>query len=162
MNGSGIGTVAVLLLGGLAYGRAALVEGQEREPVSPDPDLAAEVARLDSALFAAFNDHDLVALMSYFSRDLEFYHDQDGLISYDEVRRGFRSLFEADNGLRRDLVPGSSSVYPVPGFGAIQTGAHRFCHLENGRQDCGTFEFTHVWRRDGGRWRIARALSYGH
>jgi hypothetical protein len=39
---------------------------------------------------------------------------------------------------------------------------HRFCHEEGGRQDCGSFAFTHVWHQVAGRWQIARVVSYGH
>ena len=44
----------------------------------------------------------------------------------------------------------------------MEVGSHRFCHLENGKQDCGVFEFAHVWKEDAGRWRVTRVLSYGH
>jgi hypothetical protein len=30
------------------------------------------------------------------------------------------------------LVPGSLEVYPIPGYGAMQIGAHTFCHIEDG------------------------------
>jgi hypothetical protein len=61
----------------------------------------------------------------------------------------------------RHLVPDSLHVHPVPDYGAIQLGAHRFCHDENGKEDCGIFQFIHVWQKLGGRWRTTRVLSYG-
>jgi hypothetical protein len=59
-------------------------------------------------------------------------------------------------------VAGSLDVHPVPGYGAIQIGEHRFCHDENGHEECGVFGFTHVWRDVDGQWQIVRVLSYGH
>lgn len=50
----------------------------------------------------------------------------------------------------------------MPGFGAMQFGEHRFCHTENGKPDCGTFRFAHVWRKEGETWKLSRVLSYGH
>lgn len=121
-----------------------------------------EVARQDSALTATFNAHDLTAMMELFDEDLEFYHDQEGLQSREDVRRGFASLFAKGDGIRREVIAGSLEVFPVPGYGAMQIGSHRFCHMEGGREDCGVFDFAHVWKREDGRWRIVRALSYGH
>ena len=121
-----------------------------------------EIAEQDAAMFAAFNAGDVSSLMAFFSEDLEFYHDKDGLLSYGKVRAGFSRLFAQNMGLRRELVPGTLKVFPVPGYGAIETGSHRFCHMENGKQDCGVFEFTQVWQKKDGRWQVTRELSYGH
>ena len=66
-------------------------------------------------------------------------------------------------GLVRTLIPGSLKVYPVPGYGAIQEGEHRFCHPVDGGQDCGTFQFVHIWRESAsGNWQLTRVISYGH
>jgi ketosteroid isomerase-like protein len=127
-----------------------------------DPALRAEIARMDKAMFDAFNGHDANALMALFSEDLEFYHDKEGLVRYEAVRNGFTSMFAQNNGIRRDLVPGSLEVYPIGTYGAIEIGAHRFCHVENGKNDCGVFKFLHVWRKAGDRWQVTRVVSWGH
>ena len=117
---------------------------------------------MDAAMFDAFNAHDVDRLMTLFTDDLEFYHDSGGLESYAEVTNGFRTLLGRNDGLHRELVPGSLEVYPIRGFGAIEIGAHRFCHKENGRDDCGTFKFLHVWQQKEGSWKVRRVISYGH
>jgi ketosteroid isomerase-like protein len=127
-----------------------------------DPALHAEIGRMDKAMFDAFNAHDADALMALFSEDLEFYHDKDGLVRFEAVRKGFTSMFAQNNGIRRDLIPGSLEVYPVGTYGALEIGAHRFCHVENGKNDCGVFKFLHVWRKTGDRWQVTRVVSYGH
>lgn len=129
-------------------------------PPLPDP-VAVEIAKMDAEVSAAFNAHDLGRLMALFSEDLEFYHDAGGVQSYAQVSAGFQDLFAKNNGIRRDFV-GTMRVYPIPNHGAMQIGAHRFCHVENGKNDCGTFEFSTVWRQRDGKWQMTRVLSYGH
>jgi hypothetical protein len=73
-----------------------------------------------------------------------------------------RSTAKNDNGLKRELVPGTLEVYPVRDYGAIEIGSHRFCHDENGKQDCGTFKFMHIWKKTGNEWKITRIISYDH
>jgi len=121
-----------------------------------------EVRILDDRLSEAFNAHDVDAVMTLFSQDVEFYHDIEGLQSFGQIEEASRGLFAKDNGIRRELVPGTLRVYPVPNFGAIELGTHRFCHEENGESDCGTFEFVHVWRRQENNWKLVRVVSYGH
>lgn len=120
------------------------------------------IAQLDAEMFTAFNAHDIPKLMGYFTPDLEFYHDKGGLAGYAQTRQGFTQISQQSPDIRRELVPGSLEVYPVPGYGAIEVGAHRFCHRENGKLDCGTFKFTMLWRQQAGVWRVARVVSYGH
>jgi hypothetical protein len=116
---------------------------------------------MDDSLSAAFNAHNTNALMSLFATDLEFYHDTQGVQNYEAVSAGFRSLFASSSDIRRERV-GALEVYPVRGYGAIEVGAHRFCHTERGRRDCGTFKFVQLWRHDTSGWKIARVVSYGH
>ncbi|GAB2953697.1 hypothetical protein GCM10027048_18650 [Hymenobacter coalescens] len=96
---------------------------------SVDRALHATIAQRDSALFAAFNRYDLEQLKTYFAEDLEFYHDKGGLTNYAQTMEGFRRMFEQAraNGLQRQLVPGTLEVYPLKGYGAVETYQHRFC-----------------------------------
>jgi hypothetical protein len=64
--------------------------------------------------------------------------------------------------LRRDLVKGSLEVYPVKDYGAIETCLHKFCHVENGKDDCGTFKNVMVWQKKDGQWKVTRVISYDH
>lgn len=121
-----------------------------------------KIEHLDSVLFNAFNSRDTAAFKKFFIEDLEFYHDKGGLTGYRETIDFMRSTAKNNNGLRRDLVPGSLEVYPIPNYGAMEIGAHKFCHIENGKQDCGTFKFVHIWKKIGDDWKITRVVSYGH
>jgi len=120
------------------------------------------IAGLDARIFDAFNAHDVDRLMALFTDDLEFYHDTGGLEDYRQNAEGFKKMFASTPDIRRDLVKGSLEVYPIKDYGAMEIGQHRFCHKENGKDDCGTFGFAMVWRKAGDSWKISRVLSYGH
>ncbi len=131
-------------------------------PVSES--LYREIYMQDSLLFAAFNAHDSEALMNFFTSDLEFFHDKGGLSDLRGTADGFQRLFanNKNTGLRRDLVAGSMEVYPIANYGAVQTMLHRFCHLENGKDDCGTFKNMMIWKKTESGWKVSRVVSYDH
>jgi ketosteroid isomerase-like protein len=149
-------TVAVVLVVLSVLSRAA------EAPDKAQTELFETIARLDGEIFGAFNHHDVARLMSLFSEDLEFYHDSGGLSNYAQNAEDFRKMFASTPDIRRDLEPGSLQVYPIKDYGAMEIGRHRFCHKENGKDDCGTFGFAMVWRKTGDSWKISRVLSYGH
>ena len=78
------------------------------------------------------------------------------------LRAGFKKMFAQNNGMHRELVSGTLEVYPIKGYGAIETGTHRFCHTEEGEEICGTFKFLHIWQKEGTAWKVTRVVSYGH
>ena len=160
--------VGVLVLATLAVGARAVAQAPrseatgERAHSSPPPGLQDEIAAADSALFAAFNQRDLTKVMSFFTRDLEFYQDNEGVANYAQTKRDFGQMFGQAAPIRRAVVPGSLEVFPIKNYGAMEVGRHRFCHVEAGKEDCGTFSFVHIWRRTDRGWQIARVISYGH
>lgn len=125
-------------------------------------ELFKKIESLDSILFTAFNTCDLQTFSSMLSEDLEFYHDKGGLTDYAHSINVTKENCERKLGLKRTLIPGSMEVYPIGDYGAVQIASHRFCHVENGKEDCGTFKFVHVWRNDNGNWKISRVVSYDH
>ena len=174
MMGSPI--VAFLLLFVLA-GSAAQAQSRPRKagPSSRPPstpilapvpatkdELYQQVARLDAEMFAAFNAHDVDKLMAYFAPNLEFFHDKGGLSDFSQTKAGFARLFAQSPDISRTLVPGSLEVYPVKDYGAMHIATQRFCHVENGRDDCGNSKFVMVWQQQAGAWKITRVVSYDH
>ena len=131
------------------------------KPAAED-ELYQQVAKLDAEMFAAFNAHDVDRLMFYFADNLEFYHDKGGLANFTQTKEGFARLFAQSPDITRTLVPGSLEVYPVKNYGAMHIATQRFCHVENGRNDCGNSKFVMVWQQQGGTWRITRVVSYDH
>ena len=121
-----------------------------------------EIAAADTKFFNAFNARDIEVVGSMFDKSLEFYHDRGGLSGYDQTIKQLKENFSRPGSPRRELVPGTLEVHPIPNYGAIQAGSHRFCHEENGKQDCGVFKFLHVWQKKDGEWKITRVVSYDH
>lgn len=158
----------VLLLAALTLGHPVAphsptaVAPRHRRPPRPQNELRSAVLTADSALFTAFNNRDLVTLRSFFTRDLEFYQDNEGIENYAQTMKDFGKMFSQSAPIRRELVPGSLEVYPIKNYGAMEVGRHRFCHVENGKDECGTFSFVHIWRRTKTGWRVSRVVSYGH
>ena len=148
-----------IYLNGLIAGAGTSLESPA---ASPSQHLYDEVKRLDAVLSEAFNKHDVNKLKSLFAEDLEFYQDNEGLVRYEQTVRDFESMFAQGNNMTRELVGNTLEVYPVKDYGAIEIGAHRFCHVENGKNECGTFRFVHIWQKKDGEWKISRAISYSH
>ena len=138
-----------------------LANAQTKDSLA-NQDLYKEIAHMDSILFNAFNIRDVETFKTLFTEDLEFYHDKGGLTNYEYTMDFMKTTAKTNNQLKRELVKGSLEVYPIPGYGAMEIGAHTFCHLENGKQDCGTFKFVHIWQKKDGKWKISRVVSYDH
>ena len=136
--------------------------GLRAQSLKASDSLYKEIARMDTVLFNAFNSRDMENFKMLFTEDLEFYHDKGGLTNYAYTIESFKNTIARNDGLRRDLVKGSLEVYPINNYGAVEIGAHTFCHLENGKQDCGTFRFVHVWKKTDNGWKISRVISYDH
>ncbi len=121
-----------------------------------------EIAHMDSVLFDAYNTQNVDKMKTCFSKDLEWYQDNGGLILYDQVFKNFEKILVRPEKITRQLINGSMEVYPIKNYGAIQSGEHLFCHKENGKDDCGTFKFMMLWQKTDGDWKITRVISYDH
>ncbi|MFC0776350.1 nuclear transport factor 2 family protein [Terrimonas alba] len=135
---------------------------QSGQHTAGNQELYEEISEQDSLLFNAFNKRDIDLFKTMFTEDLEFYHDKGGLTGYEHTINFLKTTAQCNNQLKRELVKGSLEVYPIPGYGAMEIGMHRFCHLENGKQDCGTFKFVHIWQKKDNQWKITRVISYDH
>ncbi len=133
-----------------------------QKATSKSDSLYNEIAQMDSVLFNAFNTRNIELFKTFFADDLEFYHDKGGLTGYQRTIDFLKEVSVPGNDLKRELVKESLEVYPIPGYGAMEIGAHTFCHTENGKQDCGTFKFVQIWQKKNNEWRITRVISYGH
>jgi len=138
------------------------LQAQDKEGLQPSDPLYREIQQLDSSVFEALNKRDTTTFSTYFSKDLEFYHDKGGLTGYRHTMDFLQSLIIQNSDLKRTLVKESFEVFPIPGYGAMEIGEHRFTHTENGRLSTGVFKFLHVWKKENGHWEITRVISYGH
>lgn len=116
----------------------------------------------DSSLFEAFNSRNYTQFESFFDESLEIYQDNIGVRDYQASMDAFHGLLSGTFVLQRTLLVETLEVYPIKDFGAIETGQHRFCHFENGTEQCGTFKFVHIWRFNQGSWKIVKIVTYDH
>lgn len=166
----------LLLAAGVAMGEAG--QAPANAPIHltpgaapPSQELVDTLAARDQALFEAVFGCKLDVLKDMVADDLEFLHDKHGLTS----RTGAKFMEDATAGCerqkqgsdftaRRELLPGSMSVYVLNNFGAMQMGTHRFFAVRKGEPDrlTETGKFIDIWRNEGGVWRLARVISYDH
>ncbi len=139
---------------------SSAVAAQDHSLTDTTDPLYVEVAELDRQLFDAYNQCDLVAFRKLLADDLEFYHDQGGLMhGADAVTEAVRKNICGK--VRRELVPGTLEVDKIEGYGAIELGSHNFCEIQSGK--CvGTARFLQVWQHDGDAWKATRIISFGH
>lgn len=124
-----------------------------------DPELYRTIAGLDSIFWNAYNTCDLTTQAYFYADSIEFYHDQAGLItSKQQLIEGTR--MNICGKVRRDLVEGSMEVYPLKGFGAVETGFHTFLNIaEEESKPSRPGRFVIVWQNKGDRWVIYRVIS---
>jgi ketosteroid isomerase-like protein len=156
-------TLTTILL--LAVGTLSIAQQKETYPVTQEA-LQEKIITLDTQAFEAYNTCDLEKFKTFFTDDLEFYHDKGGFT------KGIEKFIEAmrnnicNNPQRKILrkpAEGTFRVYALEGYGAILTGDHDFYIVENGvEKKTGTAKFTHVWLLTDYGWKMARVLSYDH
>jgi hypothetical protein len=155
---------ALPLLGLLAL-PVARVDAQPPQSKEDHDKLFQTIAALDAEMFGAYNKCDLEKLGSYFTEDLEFYHDQSGL------SRGRQSMLDdikkyICGKVKRELVDGTLEVYPLKNYGAVEVGEHRFCDPKEYTSACGeksgVAKFVMLWQNTDGVWKITRVISYDH
>ncbi|MFZ4056481.1 MAG: nuclear transport factor 2 family protein [Ferruginibacter sp.] len=126
-----------------------------------DPQLYETIVKLDSIFFGAYNtcNSNLEKYGSFFSENIEFYHDKGGLMTskqelIDATKRNICGK------VTRELVKGSIEVYPIKDFGAIEIGLHKF---HNNQEPVGTpsnvGRFMIIWENKNNDWKISRVVS---
>jgi hypothetical protein len=124
-------------------------------------DLYNTISKLDSVFFEAYNtcNLNLGKYGSFFSDNIEFYHDQGGLMT---SKQDIISATQKNvcGKVTRELVKGSIEVYPIKDFGAIEIGLHKF---HNNQDPIGTpskvGRFLIVWENKNDEWKIRRVVS---
>jgi ketosteroid isomerase-like protein len=140
----------------------ATTRAQEKKVAPTSQELYNAIEAMDTQLFEAFNTKDMSKFKPMFTEDLEWYQDNDGLLTYAPVFANFEKMFKNENKLTRTLVKGSLEVHPIKDFGAIEVAQHQFRHIENGKEEVGTFKFVAIWKKVDAQWKISRMISYDH
>ena len=119
------------------------------------------IVRLDHIFFEAYNtcNLNLDKYGSFFSENIEFYHDKGGLMT---SKKDLISATQKNicGKVTRELVKGSIEVYPIKDFGAIEIGLHKF---NNNQEPVGTLSkvgrFLILWENKNNDWKIKRVVS---
>ncbi len=139
--------------------------------VPAQPALTEAIAARDAALFGLmFNGCDPAALTALVTDDMEFYHDKGGLMGHDAFIADYAKSCAAKRApdawrSRRELVARTLKVYAIPGFGAVEEGAHVFYERKGDGPErlAGKARFSILWKLGAdGQWRMARTFSIDH
>jgi hypothetical protein len=121
----------------------------------------------DSIFWVAYNECDVEKMASYFTEDLEFYHDKAGptftLARFKEsMRTGLCG--KPDWRLRREPIQGTVKAFPLNNYGGVISGEHVFFINEKGKEEFldGYGKFMQVWQYKDGKWKMSRIISYDH
>jgi hypothetical protein len=130
----------------------------------PHAKLVQEITDAGEQMFNAFGSCDVDKYKTFLSRDLEFYHDRVGKQDYDQNLQAMQNRCAEGILLRRDLVDGTLVVNAAPGFGAIESGSHRFYSKQpDGSEHLdATAQFANVWSKASGHWQLVRVISFDH
>lgn len=142
----------------LLAGRA---DAQALKSIQSQEELDKTITSLDAALFDSYNRCDLEKFSTFFADDLEFYHDQDGVIlGKEKLTEGIKNNI-CGGDVRRELVPGTLEAHLMKGYGAVEIGVHRFYHPKS-NSPAGEGRFMNLWQYRDGAWKITRVISFDH
>lgn len=133
-------------------------------------EVEATLRQFDAAYWQAYNSCDVATMEKMSADDLEFYHDQGG------VMKGVPAFAAAmknnicgnpNNKVRREAVAGTIRVFPMQDkgklYGAVMSGEHQFYNASKGVETQGSrARFTHMLLLKDGAWKVSRVLSYDH
>ena len=146
---------------------SGLLKAQSEDPATDPVKLSRTILQLDSLFWQAYNQCDVDKMATFFTKDLEFYHDKSGLTAplsslMESIRTGLCS--NPDWRIRRVADEESVKVYPLNKYGALISGDHFFYISETGKKEylSGQAKFTHVWQYKNNEWKMSRVLSYDH
>lgn len=163
--------LSILLMTTIVYSCASMKKNITEQPEKIQPihdELYNTISSLDSALFNAFNTCNVEVFTKFLTDDIEFYHDESGLmISAKTQSDGLKTRCaeqEKNGALRRELVKGSLEVYPLPNYGALEIGEHNFYRTLPGQNEKLTTvaKFVNIWQKRNGEWKVSRIVSYAH
>ena len=128
--------------------------------VPDDRALHVAIVALDKQFFDAYNSCNIAVLDSMISEDLEFYHDQGGLVDSKAVlMTGLRNnICGEGKKVRRELLVNTTEVYRIKEYGAVQMSIHRF-HNEVEGSVGRPARVIQLWREERGVWKMTRAIS---
>lgn len=116
------------------------------------------IVSMDATWEDAYNNCKLEVMEELISEDLEFYHDQGGLLtSKSKLNEALKNNICGK--VKRVLKQGSIEVYAIKGYGAVEMGLHGFMNINQQGSPDHYAKFIHLWKRENNKWRITRVIS---
>lgn len=124
-------------------------------------ELKSTILKKEAQFWEAYNDCKVEEMISHLRKDLEFYHDKNGLTKglVDFEKSLTNGLCINGPQLRREVKNETIEIYPLRGIGAIISGEHRFYVGDRPESEA---KFTHLWTFQNDNWKLSRAFSYDH
>jgi hypothetical protein len=118
-----------------------------------------EGVALDARYFDAFNQCDVATLEKLTDAQIQFYHDKDGLaVGRDPFLKAVKA--NVCGKFTRVVDKASIEVWPIPNYGMMMVGVHRFHHADGSRDGIG--KFMTLWAKRDGEWKMTQTFSYAH
>jgi hypothetical protein len=157
---SGLASLLVLAVVVLTSYSSRVVEveatDRDEEWIAP-MSLYDSIVAMDAQWEDAYNNCKLDVMEAVISEDLEFYHDQGGLMtSKQKLNEALKNNICGK--VKRQLKTGSIEVYPIKGYGAVEMGQHGFHNFKDSSPNHFS-KFVHIWKRTNGKWQITRVIS---
>jgi len=150
--------VLLVLTAGIIVSSFRTADGHILGDIQEDDDLYRTIVKMDSIYFTAYNNCNMKKQAEIYDEDLEFYHDKGGLAT--SKKDILESLEKNICGkVTRELVAGSIEVHPIPGFGAVEIGMHKFHNSEEPDAVSVASKFITIWKQDDDSWKITRVIS---
>ena len=150
--------IALAFMIGIIASSFRTIDGHVLGEIQDENDLYHTIVEMDSIYFTAYNNCDMKKQAELYDEDLEFYHDKGGLVT--SKQDILESLEKNICGkVTRELVAGSIEVYPIPGFGAVQMGMHKFHNNQEPDAVSVASKFITIWKEDDDVWKITRVIS---
>ncbi len=124
----------------------------------PSRELHAQIVRMDSIFFDAYNHCKMEVIEQLFSEDIEFFHDKGGLsTSKKDIVNAIRN--NICDKVQRELIPGTIEVYPIANYGAVQMGWHQFHNNQEPDAKPHPSKFVTIWKKENDKWVMSRIIS---
>jgi ketosteroid isomerase-like protein len=137
---------------------SAFVSSPDENKDTTPTSLYDSIAAMDAMWEDAYNNCKMDVMEDIISEDLEFYHDQGGLMT---SKKKLNEALKANicGKVTRELKKGSLEVYPIKGYGAVEMGLHGFHNSKEPGAQMHYSKFVHIWKSEKGKWRITRVIS---
>ncbi|MBD0776717.1 nuclear transport factor 2 family protein [Maribacter sp. ANRC-HE7] len=151
-------TILVVLISGIILVSFRPIEDKGTYPPQEDTSLYDAIVAMDDIYFTAYNNCDMETQEKLYDEDLEFYHDKGGLsTSKQELLEGLEKNICGK--VTRELVEGSIEVYPIPNFGAVEIGMHKFHNNQEPNAISNPSKFITIWKQVGESYKMTRVIS---